>query len=316
MNIQRTTRKIKHGLHRLKKRIQKSDLKKKPLKNSQIYVIYVVSVTLICLVAAQFAPESRLRSWYHNLINKPIFNKEIQCMEDDAKGNKGSFLTYYRYTAFGATNPEEVDPNAPMIAFTFDDGPNPDYTKRILDVLSANYSHATFFVVGPNAENYPDTLKAISEAGCEIGNHTYNHKDLTTLSPEEVEEQIDKVNRAVKKTIGEETTVIRPPYGSFNDEVLKELKEPVVLWDLDTEDWSSRNAQKVVEKVLETVKDGDIILMHDIYDSTAEAVEILVPKLKEQGYQIVSVSEMASYKGRQLELDKAYGEIKGPVQDD
>jgi peptidoglycan/xylan/chitin deacetylase (PgdA/CDA1 family) len=89
------------------------------------------------------------------------------------------------------------------------------------------------------------------------------------------------------------------------------MQEPVVLWDLDTEDWSSRNAQKVTEKVLGTIKDGDIVLMHDIYDSTAEAVEILVPKLKEQGYQIVSVSELARYKGKTLELNKAYGEIEG-----
>jgi peptidoglycan/xylan/chitin deacetylase (PgdA/CDA1 family) len=280
-------------------------------RNLQIYAGYVVIASLICLLAAQLASDSGFRTWYYNLTNKPIINKDIQNEVTEGEVMKGSFLTYYRFEKFGATNPEEVDATAPMVAFTFDDGPNPEYTQRILDVLTANYSHATFFVVGNNAENYPDMLKAISLAGCEIGNHTYGHKNLTSLTTDEVEEQIDKVNRAVRKATGESTTVIRPPYGAYNDEVLSLMQEPVVLWDLDTEDWDSRNAKKVTEKVLENIKDGDIVLMHDIYDSTAEAVETLVPKLKEQGYQIVSVSELARYKGKTLELNKAYGEIEG-----
>lgn len=303
MNLRREMQRIRH----------------KRLENKHIYVLYVVIATVVCLLATQFAPGGRLRSWYYNLVHREIINKAIQYTADDRNWeamNKGIFLTHYRYQAFGPTNPEEADVNAPMIALTFDDGPNPDFTQRILDTLQANYSHATFFVVGPNAENYPDVLKAISEAGCEIGNHTYNHKDLTTLSLAEVEEQVDKVNRAVKKAVGENTTLIRPPYGAFDDSVLAQFEEPAVLWDLDTEDWKSRNAQTIVERVLDTVKDGDIVLMHDIYDSTAEAVELLVPKLKEQGYQVVSVSEMARYKGIELKLGKAYGKIQEPVKDE
>lgn len=294
-------------------------IRQKRLENKHIYILYIVIATTVCLMAAQFAPGSSLRSWYYNLVHREIMNKAIQYTADDRNGemmNKGIFLTHYRYQVFGPTNPEEADVNAPMIALTFDDGPNPDYTQRILETLRANYSHATFFVVGPNAENYPDVLKAISEAGCEIGNHTYNHKDLTTLSLAEVEEQVAKVNRAVNKAVGENTTVIRPPYGAFDDDVLAQFEEPAVLWDLDTEDWKSRNAQTIVERVLDTVKDGDIVLMHDIYDSTAEAVELLVPKLKEQGYQVVSVSEMARYKGIELKLGKAYGKIQEPVRDE
>lgn len=303
MNLRREMQRIRH----------------KRLENKHIYVLYVVIATVVCLLATQFAPGGSLRSWYYNLVHREIINKAIQYTADDRNGeaiNKGIFLTHYRYQTFGPTNPEEADVNAPMIALTFDDGPNPDFTQRILDALQANYSHATFFVVGPNAENYPDVLKAISEAGCEIGNHTYNHKDLTTLSLTEVEEQVNKVNRAVKKAVGENTTLIRPPYGAFDDSVLAQFEEPAVLWDLDTEDWKSRNAQTIVERVLDTVKDGDIVLMHDIYDSTAEAVELLVPKLKEQGYQVVSVSEMARYKGIELKLGKAYGKIQEPVKDE
>ena len=319
MNIQRVKHIMGRILCKVKEKVNVLWNRVRVDRNIQIYMIYIVTVTLVCIFAAQLAPGGGLREWYYALIHKPIINKEIQYKVEEGAGmelNRGTFLTKYRYTAFGATNPEEVDANAPMVALTFDDGPNPEYTGRILDVLKANYSHATFFVVGPNAEKYPDTLKAISAAGCEIGNHTFNHKDLTTLSSEEVEEQVDKVNRTVKKATGENTTVIRPPYGAYNDDVLGNLTEPVILWDLDTEDWESRNAQKIVDKVLDSVKDGDIILMHDIYDATAEAIEILVPKLKEQGYQIVSVSEMARYKGKELELNKAYGKIAGPVRDE
>ena len=210
---------------------------------------------------------------------------------------------------FNETNPEEVDAESPMIAFTFDDGPNPDYTKRILDVLKENYSHATFFVVGNNAENYPDMLKEIALAGCELGNHTSSHKNLTTLDSDGIKSQVAKVDESVQNATGSKTTVIRPPYGAYNDQVLSQLEVPVVLWNVDTEDWNSRNAQKIAKKILESVHDGDIVLMHDIYDSTAEAVEIVVPELKKRGFQIMSVSELARQKGKTLELGKAYGKI-------
>lgn len=290
-------------------------MRKKFADSRIFYAGFILVVGLFCILITQVLPGSKLRIWVHSLRNEPIINKSIQYTRNDGQIKEwGTFLTNYRFRSFGSSNPDDVDANAPMVALTFDDGPNPTNTERILNVLNANYSHATFFVVGTNAEIYQDTLKAISASGSEIGNHTYNHKDLTSVSSEEVEEQIDKVNRAVKKATGENTTVIRPPYGAYNEEVLKQLDEPIVLWDLDTEDWDSRNAKKVVDEVMSNIKDGDIVLMHDIYDSTAEAVEILVPKLKEQGYQIVSISEMAEYKGKKLELHKAYGEIESSTE--
>lgn len=273
-----------------------------------LYPTFIVSASLICILAIQILPESKFRNWYYDMTHKPVVSKAIEYNKaaEDVRSS-GQFMTYYRFHSFGSSNPSAIDENAPMIALTFDDGPNPTYTTRILDTLKANYSHATFFVVGDNSEKYQDTLKEIALAGCEIGNHTYSHANLTSISDAKVEEELDKVDRAVKKATGENTTVIRPPYGAYDDDLLELLDKPVILWDLDTEDWDSRNAQKIVDNIMDTVKDGDIILMHDIYDSTAEAVEILVPKLKEQGYQIVTVSELAKYKGRPLELNKAYG---------
>lgn len=283
-------------------------------EKGRLYAGFILGTSLFCILLAEVSQANSFRGWYYNLINKDVINKSIQYPDEEKSREYGSFLTYYRYNSFGASNPEEVDTDAPMVALTFDDGPNPEYTDRILKVLEDNYSHATFFVVGTNAEKYPEMLQAIASSGNEIGNHTYSHANLTDIDAADVEEEIDKVNRAVRKATGEIATVIRPPYGAYNDDVLNQLEQPVVLWDFDTEDWDSRNAQVIVDNILAEVEDGDIILMHDIYASTAEAVELLIPRLKEMGYQIVSVSDMARYKGKELELHKAYGEIKQSVE--
>lgn len=292
-------KKIRHRRHLSRKQRQ-----------IRLYTFFIIFASAACIFMAEGAKKSNVSDWLSNLAHKDVINKGIEPMEQNTSHmSAGTLITNYRFQEFGASDPNEIDVNAPMIALTFDDGPNPDSTKRILEVLTNNYSHATFFVVGTNAAKYPEMLQAIAASGCELGNHTNNHKDLTKISDAEINEQIDGVNRSVKKATGEKTTVIRPPYGAYDEHVLGILSEPVVLWDVDTEDWSSRNAAKIVEQVMDNVKDGDIVLMHDIYDSTAEAVEILVPKLKERGFLVMSVSEMAKYKGKELEKNKAYGKI-------
>lgn len=283
------------------------------IKKEWMYIGFVLVVTLCSVSAAELSSYGKLKTWYYDLTNKEIINKGIFYADEKKEEGlmRGQFLTYYRYEEFGVSNPDEIDKTAPMVALTFDDGPNPEYTQQILDVLKANYSYATFFVVGTNAEKYPEVLQNILSAGSEIGNHTYHHKNLTEADTDTIEQEISGVNRAVKSATGEKATLIRPPYGAYDDTVMSMLTEPVVLWDMDTEDWKSRNAKVIADKVLSEVKDGDIILMHDIYDSTAQAVEQIVPRLKEMGYQIVSVSQMAAYKGKTLDLGKPYGEIDG-----
>ena len=280
--------------------------------NKLFFAGFILVASVICILVSQAAPGSRFRQWYYTLTHKETINKGVARDDEvkDISAGVGKFLTMYRYRKIGETNPEEIDPTAPMVAFTFDDGPAAHSTERILNALSANYSHATFFVVGRQTEQFPELLQAIIANGCEIGNHTKDHKNLTELSEGDIEQQISFVNESVSKATGEVTTVIRPPYGAYDDKVMSILDKPVILWDVDSEDWDSRNAQMVCDKVLSDVKDGDIILMHDIYDSTAEAVELLLPKLKEQGYQVVSVSELAQYKGKTLDLGKAYGKIE------
>ncbi len=330
MNIHRLKKRLKHTCRRLLRRIKRRRKNKTGthrigyggvssfrelralLESSRMfYTGYVVIVTMLCILLSQTRPNSQFRKWYFALTNKETVNKGVE-VENEVKSTSegvGQFLTFYRYYKFGATDPMDVDPNAPMIALTFDDGPSAEYTDRILEVLAANYSHATFFVVGRQTEQFPDKLQDILAYGCEIGNHTFDHKNLTELSDNDIMQQIGDVNQSVMNATGEETTVIRPPYGAYDDKVMGILDKPVILWDVDSEDWKSRDVQAICDKVLSEVKDGDIILMHDIYDTTAEAMELLIPKLKEQGYQIVSVSEMARYKGKTLELGNAYGKI-------
>ena len=281
-----------------------------PKEYRKHYPIFVVVVSLMCILLASCANHFDYKLMVNGITEDDILGKAVQYGEDAQIEFLGDFITHYRYLSFGATDPEEIDPDAPMIALTFDDGPNPEYTGRILDVLEENYARATFFVTGIKSNNHPEMLQEILEAGCELGNHTYNHKDLTTLDLGEVMNEIDSVNRIAIESTGQSTTLIRPPYGAYNDDVLSVMEEPVILWDLDTLDWENRDADAIVQRVLENVSDGDIILMHDIYDSTAEAVEILVPKLKEMGYQMVTISEMAQYKKQTLELNKTISEIK------
>lgn len=202
---------------------------------------------------------------------------------------------------------ETPDPGKPMVALTFDDGPSKK-TERILDVLEQYGAHATFFVVGIQLEKFPEIVKRASDLGCEIGNHTYNHKNLTKISPDEMREQINGVNRLVLEATGKEPALVRPPYGAgIKDETVKaNVAYPLIMWTIDTLDWSTRDTQSTLEAIRKDVKDGSIVLMHDLYDPTAAAVETIVPELIEQGYQLVTVSEMFAAKGIALEPGKYY----------
>lgn len=201
---------------------------------------------------------------------------------------------------------KQIDPNKPMIAFTFDDGPS-KYTEQLLGILEQNQVHASFFMVGQNVGRYPNVIQKMKELGCDIGNHTMNHRELTKLSVEDIEIQIESVNDAIKKCINEGATLVRPPYGSEDEKVRGALKYPIILWSVDTNDWQTEDANVIAEYILNTVKDGDIVLMHDIYQPTVDSVAIVIPKLIEKGYQVVSVSEMAEARGITLENGKVYG---------
>ena len=207
-----------------------------------------------------------------------------------------------------ANLPPDIDPNLPMVALTFDDGPGSVSTTRILDALEANGARATFFVQGKQAVLYPELIQRAYSMGCQIGNHTYNHKDLTSLSDQEALEQVESLNELVREVTGEGCALVRPPYGKgWKDEhVLNLIPYPLIMWSIDTLDWKTKDSASTIKAVMDNVKDGDIILMHDIYEQSAEAAEAIIPALQERGFQLVTVSEMFACKNIPLEAGHAY----------
>ena len=208
-------------------------------------------------------------------------------------------------TAKDAGAPKEVagsniDPSKPMIALTFDDGPRASVTNRILDSLSQYGGRATFFMVGTNVPQNGEVIRRMLAQGCQVANHTNDHKYISKLSNEGIVSQVSAVNEKVAAVCGVSPVVMRPPGGYVDARslsVLGSMGMPAIMWSIDTRDWQHRNAQKTINNVLSQVKDGDIILMHDIYDATADAAVVLIPELTARGYQLVTVSELAAARG-------------------
>ena len=198
-----------------------------------------------------------------------------------------------------------IDPKKPMIALTFDDGPG-KRTEELLDVLEEYHAHATFFVLGDKVDRYEDAIRKMQKIGCEVGNHSYDHEDLSKLKKKGLNKQIDTTNKLIKDLTGVSTMLVRPPYGAISDTMKKQLDQPMILWNIDTLDWKTRNSEKTIDAVMKDVKDGDIVLLHDIHSETIDAAVELIPMLLEEGYQLVTVSEMAAVKGISLEAGERY----------
>ncbi len=181
---------------------------------------------------------------------------------------------------------------AKKIALTFDDGPHPRYTEQLLDGLKERNVVATFFVTGENAQNYPNIIRREQEEGHLIGNHTYSHIQLTSGNRETFREELVKTNEILKNITGETVSFVRPPYGSWDKSFEKELNMFPVLWNIDPLDWCSHNAECIAAKVVENAGDGDIILMHDYYDTSVTAALEVVDVLQKRGFQFVTVEEI------------------------
>lgn len=202
-------------------------------------------------------------------------------------------------------NIEPIDDGKKYVALTFDDGPG-KYTKELVDLLVKNNVKASFFMVGQNIKNYKSSVKYAYDNGMEICNHSQNHKNLKNLSKEDIEYEINSVDDMLEEIIGERARYYRSPGGNQNENVLNTISKPCILWNVDTRDWESRDTQKIISKTLKEVDDGDIILMHEIYKTTLDAVEPIIIKLKEKGYNFVTVTELYEIKGVPLENGKIY----------
>ncbi|MGM9945417.1 MAG: polysaccharide deacetylase family protein, partial [Lysinibacillus sp.] len=180
---------------------------------------------------------------------------------------------------------------------TFDDGPKKGTTDIILEALEKYDAHATFFVLGNMAEKNPQLLREMAEYGHDIGSHTWNHRLMTKLSEEEMIKQINQTKLLINEITGKEPTLFRPPYGAYDQRVMNHLgNTEVILWDIDPEDWKYQNKDYIVQAVMNRAGDGKIVLMHDIYQTSAEAAVEIMEQLTAQDYKIVSVSELLEIK--------------------
>lgn len=196
------------------------------------------------------------------------------------------------------------------VAITFDDGPSSKYNRQFLDALAKNKAHGTFFMVGTMMQSCQKCVKDTYESGSEVASHTYNHINMTRKSIEDVNASIKKTDDLFYQITGDHIKYVRPPYGSYNKINLENVDYPLILWNLDTEDWRYKDVDHIVNYVMENVSDGSIILMHELYETSLEALEIILPKLYAEGYQVVSVGELAELKGREVLSGHAYRSLK------
>ena len=188
-----------------------------------------------------------------------------------------------------------IDINKPIVALTFDDGPS-KYTNEILDILKDNGICATFFILGNKVPYGQETLLKMLENGNEIGNHTYNHKWLAHLDEIEIKNQISKTQEVIFEYTRYLPKVFRPSYGDIPKEMQKEINLEVTLWNVDTLDWKLKKKKQIIKRATKNTKDGDIILMHDTYKRTKDALPEIINTLKKKGFQFVTISELNEIK--------------------
>lgn len=278
----------------------KATLRWKKVSGAQFYVVYRRSTNGSYQKIAETAHPYYVDSGVDT--NQTYLYRVAAAFRWNGKAITGEYSPAYKVEVIS------VDPNGKMIALTYDDGPCA-YTKEIVDCLKAHDARATFFVVGNSVSAYPDAARSIVASGSEIGNHTLTHANLANLSNGNIRHQIDSTNQIVFQTTGKVPSMVRPPWGSITSRVQSNVGMPIILWSVDTQDWLYRSKRRTVSYVLNNARDGDIVLMHDIHRSTKEATLELVGKLQAKGYQLVTVSELAKYKGYNLQNGKVYYEF-------
>ena len=202
------------------------------------------------------------------------------------------------------------DPNRKNIALTFDDGPSSKYNPLILAELAKNKAHATFFMVGNMMNSCQSCVLNTYQSGNEVASHTYEHMNIKNNSVEKVSTSINKVKELYTSITGDTIKLLRPPYGAYSKTNLENISEPLILWNLDTNDWRYRDVEKITTYIKENASDGSIILMHELYETSYQAVVEILPWLYANGYNVVSVSELAKLQNRTIEPGKAYTSLK------
>lgn len=200
----------------------------------------------------------------------------------------------------------EAQVDMPMVALTFDDGPRTDATARLLDGLALREAPATFFVVGNRIAGNEDLIRRMRDEGHQIGIHTFDHVEVTKLSRPDFDLQVGKTQALLASLTGEGEFWLRPPYGKVDDSVRQWTDSPLILWSVDPEDWKDHDVNRIVGHILSHVQDGDIILMHDIFNSSVDAALQAVDALQAQGYCFVTVEQLLEARGIRPQAGELY----------
>ena len=256
------------------------------------------------------------KGWWYKTVDGAMYADGWMTLDDnrfyfDADGyilTGWNFVDGDNYVCFSESGIYQPDAVPKYVALTFDDGPSYD-TDPILDVLEEYHSKATFFVVGSMADlddTCRNALKRTYADGMEIGSHTWDHTTLSGASAETIQEVMQKNDDYIQSMIGFTPELMRPTGGGIDDTVRATVTKPMILWNVDTLDWDTKDPQNTFKVATTDIEDGSIILMHDIYEETAEAVKLIVPELVKNGYRLVTVSQLAEIKGVTLEVGQSY----------
>jgi len=237
-----------------------------------------------------------------NVTSVKAHSVNVDTTNIDAKGPLRSFIER-------SNSPIKL-PNKGYIALTFDDGPYAPTTNILLDKLKEYNVKATFFMLGSRVEKYAETVKRVYAEGHQVGNHSYSHKNLTKVDEHQFNIEVNQTNDMIQKITGEKPSVIRPPYGANNDIINKKIDMPIINWNVDTMDWKNKNSKMLKDHVLNNLKDGNIILMHDIHKTTIDGIIDIIDDIHNMGYRMVTITELAKIKGETLENGKVYNHIK------
>ncbi len=202
-------------------------------------------------------------------------------------------LTGIYHRVYRKAIPVQIDRTRPAVAITFDDGPNPDHTPQVLDILYEQQVPATFFLIGEKFDGNELLIKEIAASGHEIGSHTFSHPDLTRLDRGQIQVEITKTEAELQKILPDYSIkYVRPPYGRYTEEVEGAIDLPLMLWTLDSGDWENPNSEKIYATVVNNIQDGDIIVFHDDNAQTVKALKRIIVELKARGFYFVTVSQL------------------------
>ena len=256
-----------------------------------------------------YLKENELIMYFYDYEIEPMVSEELSLHINYNEIKEYLDITVKLDNTYENEDGNKIDKNKKIVALTFDDGPGP-YTSNLVDILKDNKTSATFFMLGKNINIYKDTVLKVHESGMEIGYHSYNHKNFKRQKLEVIKEEFNKSNSILKSITGDTFHLIRPPYGEINNKIKDALDASFILWNIDTMDWRHKNCDYLVNYVLEKAEDGNIILFHDIHKTSIDAINKLLPLLYVNGYQVVTVSELAEVTGTNLELHKTYRYFK------